>query len=255
MRLNKRWVQAVFCLSLWGSAAQLKAVEWNYTADLVARTHAPAFALEPGLGLKHGLWGDPKGPFHGSVRAGLKAALSPSQMGSSWSIDFDPAAFFGVTLAADRYRRFREVKGYDCNANNCLGNLSSTSIAWNFQAAYQSLFGRLQYKRKFYESISGSDQAILDASTALVYPNDGASLDERTLIFGSEIATGLRAGILLRESYLEEKVQDSQHGFLQFKNLPQENLSATLGVGRFVSDSKPAGISVILALNYAGTFQ
>jgi hypothetical protein len=224
----------------------------DYSASIIGRTHAAAFAINPSLGYGQMLWGDRSSFKYGYVRPNVSLMATPTLFGVKPGIDFFPISILGFSASRTYSRRFASAKGYDCDAGRCQGTLHSTDLSGKLLLGYGSYFLSSQYTHVIYDEISG-DQDILDPGTAAFLRRDGELSKQWTYILGKKVSKTEAAGLMHMTNALSENrsAQSAQYLFWR-SDLPFPSSSATVAVGRFESSLKPLGFSLVLILNYTG---
>ncbi|RYZ80359.1 MAG: hypothetical protein EOP04_26020 [Proteobacteria bacterium] len=237
------------------SSSMTQAQSIDFGAGLSGRTHSPGLSLDPYLGLNQVVWGDTSTPFFGYVRPFVKGSLTPTLIAGKTGVDFFPVSFISVGAARTWTRRYRETGGYDCDAYRCIGDLNSSEINAVAMGAYESYFVSASLQRQFYDDVSG-DQDIMDPSNALIYKRTGSTLNSWSGIIGKKVGEGVRAGFILQRGDLDDKIRASEavYAFVRSDLKPYgwNDFNATVGIGRFDSDTKNPGLSLILLLNWVG---
>lgn len=242
-------------LFAWTTSAQTSpAGGFDFTTTLLARTYAPALSVNPTLGYGQKLWGDLSTPWYGFVRPTVTGVLSPSLYEGKIGLEIFPVSIFGLDIKRTTSRRFNETKGQDCNQVQCLGTLDYTDVSLQSFLGFADYFASTRWTRTFFDAVSDRTRPVYELGASVLLSPNGEAGDYVTIIAGRKFGPTFSVGGLVQiaDFHSSGHHQEGQYVIVKsdLSDFGLNDLSATVGLGRFKSDLNVAEVSAILSLTY-----
>ncbi|CAN5575330.1 hypothetical protein BH10BDE1_BH10BDE1_32900 [soil metagenome] len=247
---------ALIVTSLTRGANAAAAEGFDVATTLLARTYTPGLSINPTVGYGHRVWGDIESPWYGFLRPHIDGVVSPSLYEGKAGIEFFPVSILGVNLSRTFGRRFTDTRGQDCVANQCQGELDYTDLTVQAYFGAAGFFSSLRWTRTFFDAVSDQTRPIYDVGSSVLLKPAGEAGDYSTIVVGKDLSEDLAIGVLLQNADFHYSGQHQESQYLiarsNLKLFGFEDLSATLGLGRYKTDLNIAELSGILSVTYTG---
>jgi hypothetical protein len=237
------------------TVAQANAAEpegFDFATTLLVRTYSPGLSLNPTIGYGHRIWGETSTPWYGFVRPHLDGVVSPTLYEGRAGLEVFPISIFGVNVARTLSRRFADTKGQDCAAIQCQGELDYTDFTLQGYLGAGGFFSSLRFTRTFFDEVSDSTRPVYDLGTSILLKPNGEEGDYTTIALGKDLNDVFSIGVLIQNADFHRSGQHQEGQYLIAKSdlkwLGFENLSSTVGLGRFKSDLNVGELSAILSV-------
>lgn len=228
----------------------------DFTTNLLARTYTPGLSLNPTIGYGQRVWGDLDSPWYGFLRPHLDGVVSPTLFEGKAGIEVFPVSILGVNIARTFGRRFADTRGQDCIVNQCQGELDYTDVTVQAYLGGAGFFSSLRWTRTFFDAVSDQTRPIYDVGSSVLLKPAGEAGDYMTIVVGKDLSDDLAIGVLVQNADFHYSGQHQEGHYLivrsNLKLFGFDDLSATLGLGRYKTDLNIAELSGILSVTYTG---